>query len=118
MPFCYTVRNVFMLRLRWIFTVIGRTCLFGIRVPIWTHLLTITDSVLSVYASLALIPVITINRWCFGHADFIIFILTIIFNPARVIGEYKHCQKSIPPSSHCCYIRFRSRQRVQVEIST
>ncbi|KIM72808.1 hypothetical protein PILCRDRAFT_93316 [Piloderma croceum F 1598] len=77
---CYTVRNVFMLQLRWILAAIGRTCLFGVREPTSPHLnpsFDRKDSVLSVYASLTLIPVITISRRCFGHADFIIFILII-----------------------------------------
>jgi hypothetical protein len=62
---CYTVRNVFMLQLRWILPVIGRTCLFGVREPTSPHLdpsLDRKDSVLSVHASLSFIPVITISR--------------------------------------------------------
>jgi len=63
-----------MLQLRWILAAIGRTCLFGVREPTSPHLnpsFDRKDSVLSVYASLTLIPVITTSRWCFGHAHFI-----------------------------------------------
>ena len=71
---CYTIRNIVKLHLQWI---LGHTRLFGVREPMsphLNHLSTITD----VYASLILIPVTAINGRCFGHANFIIFILTAL----------------------------------------
>jgi hypothetical protein len=51
------------------------------------------DSVLSVYASSTLIPVITLSRRCFGHADFVIFIPQLF-----AIGMVNHSQ-TIPISN-------------------
>ena len=78
------------------FAAIGRTCLFGVREPTSPHpnpSFDRKDSVLSVYASLTLISVITISRWCFGHADLIIFILCVLSRESLLYSTREWCQE-------------------------